>query len=111
MAKTSLEALYEHMGWVNFTSTKTLKCSNAVMFLFSGSMQERACDVVSAEGHLHGTGGQVGVFMFELSIESQTPLLPVIAQCGGECVHLTERGARRHLVTADAQTKQSVFVP
>lgn len=49
----------------------------------------------------HGAGGQVSIFMLEFAIQSQTPLLPVVAQCGGECVHLTERGAGRHLITEE----------
>lgn len=48
---------------------------------------------------LHGGGGQVGVFVFELSVQSEASLLPVLVERRGQSVHLTEGGAGRHLVT------------
>lgn len=48
---------------------------------------------------LHGGGGQVGVFVFELAIQSEASLLTVFVERRGQSVHLTEGGARGHLVT------------
>ena len=50
---------------------------------------------------VHGAGGQVGVFMLQLSIQSQASLFPVGTQHGGQSVDLAEGGAGRHLVTKE----------
>lgn len=50
---------------------------------------------------LHGGGGQVGVFMLQLPVQSQTSLLSVLIQRRGQSVHLTEGGAGRNLVAIE----------
>lgn len=44
-------------------------------------------------GQLHGGGGQVGVFVLELSVQREAPLLAVLVECWGQSVHLAECGA------------------
>lgn len=58
---------------------------------------------------LHGGGGQVGVFVFELAVQSEASLLTVLVERRGQSVHLTEGGARGHLVTeTDTHTHLSI---
>lgn len=47
---------------------------------------------------VHGAGGQVGVFMLQLSIQGQASLFPVYTQHGGQRVDLAGGGAGRNLV-------------
>ena len=57
--------------------------------------------VCVCERELHGGGGQVGVFMFEFPVQSESSLLSVLVERRGQSVHLTEGGAGRHLVTME----------
>lgn len=52
---------------------------------------------------LHGGWGQVGVFMFELPVQSESSLLSVLVQCRGQSVHLAEGGAGWHLVAVETR--------
>ena len=45
---------------------------------------------VSESGSSHGGGGQVGVLVLELAVQSQPPLVAVVGQQRGEVEHLAE---------------------
>lgn len=49
-------------------------------------------------GSSQGAGGQVRVFVLELPVQGEAPLLSVVGQEGGQRVDLAERGAGRHRV-------------
>lgn len=49
---------------------------------------------------VQGAGCQVGVFVLELPIQRQAPLLPVAAQQRGQSVDMAGVGAGGHLVAA-----------
>lgn len=47
---------------------------------------------------LHGGGGQVGVLVLELAVQSQASLLTVGRERGGDGVHFGEGGVGRHVL-------------